>query len=449
MQLQAGVARASLTPFWGVELAGWGYYLSRSWTRVRDPLAATALVLDNGHCPLGLVAVDLMYADADFVSEVRRRVAEECELPTSSILVGCSHSHNTPTVALIRGAGEQHQEYKQWAARQAATALIEAWHQRKAATFSVARTQIEGWVCNRTRDNGPIDTQLSLWRIDTLHGHPLAAVVNYQSHPTVMMSLGPRDVSRDFPGMITDQLEEQYPGLKALYFQGSGGDLNFLPEYNSPERCHLPGEHLAERAIQCYQQAERIEQPHLGVSTQSVTLPTRRWTHEEIQQDREEGQHRLTTGDTEGWRDNIGRVMVNQPEKFVQRYGGDLSKAVKAISRFAVEWTEEMLRDVDSRPETLITEVQAMRVGNAWLVANPSELFSSLALDLRSRWAEEHLMIVGYANDSIGYVPDAYDVERQSYAANQSPKFKNQFPFVKESGGVMVQGMLNALSNVG
>ena len=39
---QSGVARTRLTPPWGVELAGWGYYLNRIWRRVRDHTAATA-----------------------------------------------------------------------------------------------------------------------------------------------------------------------------------------------------------------------------------------------------------------------------------------------------------------------------------------------------------------------------------------------------------------------
>ena len=34
--LQCGVARTRLSPPWGVELAGWGYYLNRTWRRVRD-----------------------------------------------------------------------------------------------------------------------------------------------------------------------------------------------------------------------------------------------------------------------------------------------------------------------------------------------------------------------------------------------------------------------------
>ena len=53
-------------------------------------------------------------------------------------------------------------------------------------------------------------------------------------------------------------------------------------------------------------------------------------------------------------------------------------------------------------------------------------------------------MISGYSNDSLGYMPDAHDVERKTYAAYQSPKFTGQFPFTAESGGVLVQAMLDA-----
>jgi hypothetical protein len=137
--------------------------------------------------------------------------------------------------------------------------------------------------------------------------------------------------------------------------------------------------------------------------------------------------------------------MVNHPDRFPERYGGDLGRAVQAISRFAVEWTEEMLTVLDTRPEHLTTELQAMRVGDAYLVTGGAELFSSTALEVRQRWPHTDLMIVGYANDSIGYLPDTHDVELQSYAANQSPKFKGLFPFTRESANVMAEGMLSAL----
>ena len=119
--------------------------------------------------------------------------------------------------------------------------------------------------------------------------------------------------------------------------------------------------------------------------------------------------------------------------------------AVKALARFAVEWTEEVLPDLDTRSEALATEVQALRLGDLYVAAHGSELFSSFSLALRRRWPHADLMAVGYANDSLSYMPDAHDVERRSYAAAQSPKFTGHFPFVAQSGERLVDGMLAAL----
>jgi hypothetical protein len=445
MALHVGVARTRLTPPWGVELSGWGYYLGRTWERVRDHTAATALVLQDGKQAICLVAVDLMYADAEYVQAVRRHAARHTGLHPDSICVGCSHSHNTPTTALIRGAGEVDPEYKAWAARQAGTAVIMAWNQRQPGRMRAGKSEITGWTYNRTREGGPVDTRLSAWRVDDLHGRPLAAVVNFQAHPTVMMGLGASDLSRDFPGQVTDLVEAAIPGVTALYLQGSCGDVNFDPRWNEPAECHEPGRLVAGRALQALAEARPVEDSGVGALVRPVVLPTRRWQREEVLRDREEAEYRLRTGDTKGWLDGLARVIVNYPHRLPERYGGDVSRAVQAVSRFGMEWSEQILLDLDARPETLTTEVQAIRVGDAWLVTNGSELFTTLALEVRRHWPQDDLMIVGYANESIGYVPDAHDVERRSYAAYQSPKFKNLFPFTRASGSALVQGMLDAL----
>jgi len=445
VNLQIGVARTRLTPPWGVELAGLGYYLGRTWQRVRDHLAATALVIDDGNQAVALIAVDLMYVDRDFVEDVRRRVAFATSLRTEAILVACQHSHNTPTVALIRGAGEVDADYKNWAARQSATAAVLAWRQRQPGSLRVGKADLSGWTFNRTRERGPVDPRVSVWRADDANGRPWAAVVNFQAHPTVMLQLGMTDVSRDWPGQVTDVLEQAVPGLTALYFQGACGDINFRPEWETPERCQEPGRAVAAKALEAMTSSRLVEGPMVAYVCRDVMLPTRRWTHEEIQRDLKEAEYRLSTGDSTGWRDGLARVIVNYPDKLPLRYGGDIGKTVLAIARFGKEWTETILRDVDARPETLNAKVMAIRIGDAYLAANGMEFFTSSALELRGKWAHDDLMIVGYANESLGYLPDAHDVENRSYAAYQSPKFKNQFPFVLESAGVMVQGMLAAL----
>ena len=161
--------------------------------------------------------------------------------------------------------------------------------------------------------------------------------------------------------------------------------------------------------------------------------------------DREEGLYRIRSGDTTGWLEGLGRSCVNLPERLPSRYGGSVERTVAALARFAVEWTEEILPDLEARPEVLEVEVQALRVGDTWFAAHPAELFTSLGLDLRAGWPHEELFVLGYANGSVGYLPDEPEIARGGYAAVQSPKFTGQFPFTADSGRVLVGGLLEAL----
>ena len=158
---------------------------------------------------------------------------------------------------------------------------------------------------------------------------------------------------------------------------------------------------------------------------------------------REECAHRLATGDTSGWLDGFAKVIVNCPSRLPERYGGSVDAAVRAVCRFGMEWSETAL-DGD---EALPARVQALRLGDAFLVANGAEFFSSLILPLRQAWGKD-LLFAGYANESIGYLPDADDVRQRTYAAWQSPKFKGQFPFTEQAGEAMATAMLAALRDI-
>lgn len=446
MPLKAGVARTVLTPFWGVELTGWGYYLERTWETVHDDLNATALVLDNAETTLAVASLDLMVISDAFTKKVREEVRKETGIPPANIMVACTHTHSAPASGGLLGVGEVDPVYEDWAAKQAATAIILAWRRLEPADLSVASTNLPRQTFNRTRENGPVDTKLTTLRVNRGNGSPLAMVVNFQAHPTVQTVLQPRAVSRDVPGEICDLIERAMPGVTALYLQGSCGDVNFLRRFSTtPELAKEPARIAAGAALASLADAERIDEPKLSAMSQMVSLPTRRWTREEIDHDRIEAQRRLKTQDAKGWRETIGRVMTNRPDDMLARHGGDEWKAVEAMCRFNLAWTYEMLKDWDNRPETLATEVQAFRIGNFGLVANSSEFFSSLALEVRNHADLDHLMISCYTNGRIGYLPDAHDIARQTYAAYQSPKYCNQFPFTNESGPAMCEAMVRML----
>ena len=156
----------------------------------------------------------------------------------------------------------------------------------------------------------------------------------------------------------------------------------------------------------------------------------------------------MKTGDTKDWLTGFARVIVTYPDRLPRRYGGSVEKTVAAVSRFGVEWTDAILPVLDTLPEFIETEVQAMRIGDVWLTAHAAELFTSLGLEIRRRWPQADLFMLGYSNGALGYLPDAHDVFRKSYAADQSPKFTGQFPFTDKSGMVMVEALLGALNSV-
>src|ERR1051325_2193858 len=156
-----GVARRIITPANPVEPAGLGYYLNRTPERVRDHLTATALIIeDTLGKTVALVALDLMYADENFTRKVRTRVAAETNISPNAICLNCSHSHNAPTAAFVRGVGELDSEYISRTADAAAEAIIQAWRERKPANLRAGLGDAKGMAFNRTRENGPVDPRV-------------------------------------------------------------------------------------------------------------------------------------------------------------------------------------------------------------------------------------------------------------------------------------------------
>ena len=444
--LSAGVARTCLTPFWGVELTGWGYYIERRWQQIHDDLQATALVVDDGKHQVALVTLDLMVIDQRFTKLTRDRIHHETGLPHASILLTCSHSHNSPAAGGLLGIGQCDPDYEDWASRQAATAVILAWKNRYPAKLMASRGELAGHSYNRTRPNGLVDSTVTTLKVETETGRPLAAVVNFGAHPTVTTQWRPFDVSRDLPGVVCDRIEEAIPGIIAMYVQGACGDVNFLREYIDEVRYLEPARHLSDVALRSLANSTQSVSPRVAFASEIATLPTRRWLREELMSDRYEAERRLATNDVTGWRETIGRSMTNRPDDMVSRHGGDELKAVRAMARFHIEWTDLMLVDLDSRPEHLETEVQTIRMGDLFVSANSSEFFTPFALDLRRRADVPALMLACYSNGRIGYLPDSDDIDARSYAGYQSPKYCNQFPFVAQSGPAMCDAMLRTIS---
>lgn len=446
---QAGVARRLITPKTKVELAGLGYYLERYWEQVRDDINATALVVTGSNDKsVAIVAMDLMYNDAAFTASIRQQATAQTGLASESICVNCSHTHNAPTAGFIRGAGEQNPEYLEFAAKQAADAIVEAWNNRKPARISMGESEINGLTFNRAREGGAVDTRLSVLKIESPKEEPIGAVINFHSHCTAHMEANLRAISRDWPGEVVDRFGKAFGGATVLYVQGTAGDVNTLRKFNGTELRFEPAKQITAAAFEAWLTAKPMKEATVASISKTADLPTRAWTRKEVMEVRDEVTHRQKTGDTRDWLKGFARAVVGQPERLPLRYGGSESKAVAAVARFGLEWTDEAVGLIGQPAKPVTAEVQALRIGEAFFAAHPSELFTKFGLDLRERCLSKDLFLLGYSNGSIGYVPDEYEIERGGYAALQSPKFTGQCPFTARSGDVLVSALLDALAAI-
>ncbi|MEZ6045140.1 MAG: hypothetical protein R3C11_06075 [Planctomycetaceae bacterium] len=86
---------------------------------------------------------------------------------------------------------------------------------------------VEGWNRNRRRE-GFCDPDLTVTRIDSLAGKPVAVLVNFTAHPT-FMSAQQMWFSAGWPGHLQRTLESQIgEGVLALYYNGAEGDQSPL-----------------------------------------------------------------------------------------------------------------------------------------------------------------------------------------------------------------------------
>jgi len=71
--------------------------------------------------------------------------------------------------------------------------------------------------------------------------------------------------------------------------------------------------------------------------------------------------------------------------------------------------------------ETHTTEVQALAIGDDLaIVGLPGEIFADLGLDLRARSPFPYTLVLGLANEAIGYVPSRHAYAEGGYEPTSS-----------------------------
>ena len=386
--LKAAVAKVDITPAPGIPM--WGYSNRKGpATGTLDPLYARVLLLEAGRTRLALVTVDL---GRPFGPASLNWLRKETHNEASFLVVTASHTHSAPTIADEYPHGTP--AWETAALTKIAKAVSGARSRLVEARIGVGygftlighnrlRVNADGSVGWFERNltqvpTAPVDGTVSVLRVDSAAGEPLAILVNYACHPVVFGSDN-LQYSADYPAAMAKTVEEAFGSKPICFFlQGAPGDIN---PYFAVTPLEEDAVAVRDRTGQMLgREAARIAK---GIQPQMGNEPDLRFSEEPV------SVH--MRWDARKWQEAM--IAVFGPaasQTFPSRTGATIELPVTTI---------------------LINRKIA-------ILTMPGEPFLEYQIAWRERCPVHDALLVGYANAYDGYFPTISAASRGGYGAN-------------------------------
>jgi len=408
--LQGGVARVNLTPPLEMKaaLGGYGARMSKPAVGIHDAVWAKALVLAKGNRKFALVTADVLAFPPQFKAAMMERLASD-GWSADQIMLLPSHTHTSfDMMALHPGnkfgipqVGVFHKELFEHTAEHLAKAVREAGRKLNPVIAGSTTVSIPDRNRNRRRGLTAHDTDLTVTRVDTSDGKPLAVLVNWTAHPTFMDE---EDMlfSGDWPGHLQRMLEAMIgQGVVAMFYNGAEGDQSPTPPAESAsnwERAERYGRDIGIQAWRVWGNIQPREVGEFAFHTEAIELPKITW-HPDF----------MKTGGAEY---GLNETMI----------GGLLS---------ALQPTQ--------------TRSTAFRLGNLVILGVPGEMAAQLGLELKAKarviTGASYVTIGGLADEWVSYILPAEEYRKGGYEASVS--------FYGETlGSTMVEGIVRAANGL-
>ncbi len=378
--LRAAAVKVDITPAAPQWLMG---YQARQSTGVLDPIYHRVVMLDAGGVELVLISSDLCLFSPTLHDSVMRDLQKATGIDPAHVLWSVTHTHAAPEVgppdmykALL---GRSDHEWDRDYTARVTVALVDAVRAAREklepariafgagtsmANINRRARDVDGQVSLGLNPDGPVDRQFNLIRVTRPDGSPVALVVNYAMHGTVMSGQN-LNISGDGPGTVAAYLEQKLGGT-VLFVNGAAGNIApIYSVYPNPSSGHLSQFRvlLGDRVLAAV--------AAMGAGTADVTL-----RHAER--------------------------IVETPRKPGLEWPDTLASYATADGRIRLP-------------------VRFVRINDALIWSAPVELFCEIAIDVRERSRYRHTMYFGYTNGWFGYAPTARAFDEGGYEPRTSP----------------------------
>jgi len=377
-EFRAGAGKRDITPKEPVPMWGYGGRRDALSTGALDPLHAAALVIQAGTNKLAMVGLDLGRSPSEKSLEtIRQRIKAQAAIEFS--FIAGSHTHHGPVLELTdeadkgKGRFDAAIRYYKQLEDGIVAAILEANSKLAPAKMAVGSVRLEGFNRNRHTkiEPKPVDRELAVMRFDDPSGKPLAVLVNFAAHPT-MIPASTLQFSADYVGAMKAAVEKELDAT-AIFMPGAGGDLSVNAGTNKGHQAF--GQALSREVIKLARtlSAQEVAEPSLQVKEERFKFTS--------------------------------RTDLSNP----------LTRAAYAVAFFpelVANYADDYVEGV--RPRLTV----ALLNGDIALVGVSGEFFCNHALRLKERARVKQLFFFGYCNGYHQYFPTIEAVAEGGYGAD-------------------------------
>lgn len=467
---RAGAAHLPVPPPLGVDLVGF----LRRWRAASgygQPLEVNAVVLDDGAARTAIVALDVGSTPLPFAQRLRTAVAEAAGCPPAAVLVNSSHTHCAPPTpgygksgGTTRELRPEEEGYAEQLLGAAASAAAVAVQRLRPAAIGYGADEFERGVNRRQRtaDGGtvmgwnpdaPTDREVATLRVDGLDGTPIATLVAYACHPTIV---GPEvDLAcSDFVGPLRERVRATIGG-ECLFLQGCAGNMFPLEAAFDAPGPEVPfGQELAIAALRGRQRAEPIvTTPRSSPYKSAVSIAL--WRREPDEEQPDHGIEAYDLDVTVPLMDPPTLEEIGALRQAMEDEVATLQAEGAVRDRWNPAWLQaHWARDIEQRvangtAETeLDLNVQVLRIGAITIVGLPVEPFCEIGMRIKERLGPQTI-VLGYTNGMDGYLPVGEEYAFGGYEPTSGQRnFGKPAPFSPEAAGLLIEQICARLAPV-
>jgi len=438
-QLQAGVARAVITPPVGITHAHWGAQTHTRAEGVDLDLWATALALSDGQTQVAIVDLDLIGLPNDLVARTREAITRLTGIPASHVRLSVTHTHSAGSLApgWFPEGQEMIPAHVAALPDRIAGAVWEAQRNLRPARIAAGKGRSNVgvnrriWLEDQKRIvlgrnwEGFVDHEMIVARIDDEAERPIAVLVNYACHPTIMAHLNAL-VTPDYPGALKRTVEEIVGG-KCLFLQGAAGNVH-------------PKETYSSRSADYRKVGQILGLEAAKVALELETLPKVERLERVLESGAELGMYVDEPGPEPDGTVRVAHRTVHLPlvelpsveeaQADYERKAADLAAARASGDEERIRWTSMLAKRAQGRlgmcrayhgKGTAPLDAQAIRIGRLALACIPGEPFAEIGVGVRERSPFAATMFSGYSNGGFSYIPMRRDYELGGYGVWNSP----------------------------